>query len=900
VRDIDYSAASDFLAQFFSETTEHAVEIRALPNERGEGQSKPRFTRDPKIIEEHCAKWDQPDRAVYFGVATRLTGAPTGTRADLAELPALWVDIDCGKIGLEKDAVVAVLRTMPIAPSIIVDSGYGIHGYWLLREAIDIRQVADGTPVEGWEDTEAEIIAALKQLANALCGDTAVCDLPRIMRLPGTHNTKNGEMRLAHVLEATWARHEFSDIVEMLDWLRPLITRPAPPEGVSAAARTNGVVDDNPFAAFARQFGIYTPIDVQERLNQMTYLGDGDSGIHQTQLHVSASLVSHGEEEDTIVEILIEATKRAVGIQGANWNWKREERNIRRMIETAREKFVKDDDAAVTIKTETSDSPRMENQSVEEESGQSGVAQSGTTQTVNGGATVVSLSDARKKRDKSKVADDDKGPLIPKIGDAVIEAWCTLRGPIAVVAGEPYTYHDGIWHAWDKGTHHALKATIQGIIAAGKIDPKTNLLNAVYRYVLEHPDLLRENVEWDSSGLVVCQDGAIDPLTRTTCDHSERHWATTRAEIKISDMDQRCSQWLSFLDGCFSDLSASDRAAVIATIQEWFGAAMVRKKPRELRKALWLFGESRTGKTRIAEVLRLLVGDPVSSIKLRVLEKTFGGSALLGKRAWIVDDAIGSNDEVDDALFKVVVTGEAFSTDVKNKEFQTARLDIPVLFTSNSLPKVKDQSDAVFNRSLLIHMRVVRSEEETAGVKPIEEIVQENELAGVFSWALDGWTRVSARGRYNPPNPMLAASADFKASNNVVGSWVKECVTAASEYMIDRRDAYASFKGWYASEYGSGSRVPSPKFLIMSLRQCITMTDHKSTGNRYIVGIKLNDDGVIFRRNTIDEDGIGAGSGKGDSDVNQVAPSEALAKREPEPPQNTPQTPPRKGKTPRF
>lgn len=847
MRDFDYSDATDFLAKVFGETTTHAVEIRALPNERGAGRHHPIFTRDPETIEAHCTRWDQIDRAVYFGGATRITGSPTGTRADLAELPMLWVDIDTDKHGLDKAEIVKTLRTMPLPPSCFIDSGGGLHCYWLLREAIDIRQGDNG-----WQEREEAIVAALKQLAGVCGGDTAVCDLARIMRLPGTHNTKTGELRLARVLEASWVRHEFDDLVDMLDWLRPLVALPAPPEGQRA------VPPRDPFSAYAEQAGIRIPVDVQQRLAAMSYLSDGDTGIHQTQLHVSASMVSTGEDDDKIVELLLEATRAAAGLAGENWNWKREERNLRRMIETARTKFAA--------------APKAEKQ--EPATQQSSIAQE--AKIAVGGGSVIDLEQQRRVRKEQRPDDDDSGgkrPLIARVGDAVIDWWRDTRGQVAIIDGQPYTYRKGLWHAWQKADTHALKVGIQGILAASKLDPKVQTLNAVSRYFLEHPSLMREGVEWDNSGYVVCLDGAIDPLSREVVPHSPDHWATAGAEIRIADLGQGCRQWLAFLEACFSDLGAPERASVIEALSEWFGAAMVRKKPRELRKALWLYGESRTGKTRIAEVLRLLVGEPTCSLKLRALEKNFGGSALIGKRAWIADDAIGSADEVDDALFKVIVTGEAFSTDVKNREHETLRLTIPVLFTSNPLPRVKDQSDAVFNRALLIHMRVVRSEEETAGIRPIDEIVGEQELAGVFSWALDGWARLSARGRFIPPESMLEASAEFKAANNIVGSWAKESLAVSTEHMVDRRDLYASFKGWYAAEHGENAKTPSQKFLIGSLRQCMTLgADHKRSGARYITGIKMTDDGLLYRKESPRESGLSPGSGYPEHEVNQAKP----------------------------
>jgi putative DNA primase/helicase len=305
--------------------------------------------------------------------------------------------------------------------------------------------------------------------------------------------------------------------------------------------------------------------------------------------------------------------------------------------------------------------------------------------------------------------------------------------------------------------------------------------------------------------------------------------------------------WLAFLDGCFTDQAPDEKAAIIASLQEWFGAAMVSHKPRELRKALWLHGESRVGKTRVLEVLRMLIGEPSSSMKLKSLNTHFGPSALIGKRGWIADDVVGAGDEVDDAAFKCVVTGEAFSTDVKRDAYATMRLDIPVAFSSNALPRVKDQSDGVFNRSILIPMHVVRSEEETAGKAMIEDVVRAGELAGVFAWALEGWARLSKRGMFLPPASMREAADAFKAANNPVSTWVAACLVNDSFYMVDRRDLYASFCGWFRAEFGD-TKPPTQKIVMTGLRQCAKLLpDHKSNGRRYMTGIKLTSEGLVFR-----------------------------------------------------
>ena len=113
MRERFYQESADFLADFFGDTTGHAVELRSFTNRGGDGPARPLFTRDTEMITAHCSRWDLEGRGMFFGVCTRVTGSHTGRRVDLAECPAIWADIDTEKLGLDKDTVVSALRSLP-------------------------------------------------------------------------------------------------------------------------------------------------------------------------------------------------------------------------------------------------------------------------------------------------------------------------------------------------------------------------------------------------------------------------------------------------------------------------------------------------------------------------------------------------------------------------------------------------------------------------------------------------------------------------------------------------------------------------------------------------------------------------------------------------------------------
>ena len=105
----------------------------------------------------------------------------------------------------------------------------------------------------------------MKQLTGICAGDLNVCDLARVMRLPGTLNTKPDVMAAnantpaeTRLLDATWGRHEFDDLVEWLDWQRPVVERPA------AGDAEPETQDDDPYLVAAKRLGFKPPLDVEQ------------------------------------------------------------------------------------------------------------------------------------------------------------------------------------------------------------------------------------------------------------------------------------------------------------------------------------------------------------------------------------------------------------------------------------------------------------------------------------------------------------------------------------------------------------------------------------------------------------------------------------------------------------
>jgi hypothetical protein len=136
-----------------------------------------------------------PSCQVWFSLAPRQQVLPDGARGgteDCVGITCLWVDIDVA--GPNHKDIAGVLPTLqqarelvssfPIQPTIVISTGGGYHAYWPLDEVLGRDDAA--ILLARWAATwSAHALERKLHVDN-------VFDLPRVLRVPGTVNHKNG------------------------------------------------------------------------------------------------------------------------------------------------------------------------------------------------------------------------------------------------------------------------------------------------------------------------------------------------------------------------------------------------------------------------------------------------------------------------------------------------------------------------------------------------------------------------------------------------------------------------------------------------------------------------------------------------------------------------------------
>lgn len=834
----------DYLAELY----EHApgnVFICALPNNRGDHREFHVATRDRQSIDSFVAKRDRPGSAIYYCAGTLKPGAeprtPGGSprcKENIAWIIGLYSDTDLKSVTTDRPGIISSLTGMMMPPSKLIWSGRGAQALWLFNE-----------PLEATPENVARV-EQLNSILSDVVGGDPVQDVCRLLRLPGSHNTKDGGWLPCEVIPTgPTRRYEIDDLDEYLGWVSPVIRRK------EAAPRAAAPVADNPYLRIAAEQGFKVPIDVEQRLAQMSYQGTGEASIHNTQLAVSASLLNQGENIEDVVSVLLDATQAAAGPDGSRWRWDREERALRRMCEDWRRKHP---DAAAK--------PKAAAQAVER--GEAVHEQAERREaTGGGGGAVVQLAEERKKREKPEKPEKPKkrkagesAPVHVVIGSAVIEAMRSRGESIMFTTKGAYLYRDGLWSRQDDGLRGWLDVEIEIACRALNLDGTIKARAEARGYIQANPDLWRFEAEFDQHGKIPTRSGLVDLATGEVEAPRPEHLCSWRIEADY-DPAATCPLWLQMVSDTFADRGPEGAAEIVGTLQEILGAALIDIKPRALSKALCLVGGSNCGKSGVLEVLSGLFGGSAITAGLESLEGAHGLMPFMRRVPWVLHEAFDQRKWHFSSTVKAIITAEPVAINIKNGPMISQRIRSPIFWGTNHPPQFREATRAIVNRLIVIECRREFPEGEYIGVarearrrgldRP-STLVTQVERSGLLNWAIAGLRRALERGAIHVSAEIREAADEIHRDSNLAAGFIEECVEFDPDRRVAVPDFCAAFAVWWLENKGEDRSIPSNDAIgravhaLADRRIASHPKETKDKTRRYLCGIILNDQGEAF------------------------------------------------------
>ena len=299
----------------------------------------------------------------------------------------------------------------------------------------------------------------------------------------------------------------------------------------------------------------------------------------------------------------------------------------------------------------------------------------------------------------------------------------------------------------------------------------------VLRHDISMPCLLSEPGD-DTAQYINMRNGLLDidkaldfdmePVVAHTLDYF-----STAAPLNFDyDESADCPTWKRCLSDWFPGDTASHRE-----MQKMFGYLLTHDTSQE--KMFILHGKSRGGKGTVTHVLAKLFGDQFASPSIESFGRGFALEGLQDKRIAMFEEVNNENSRTipPETINRLkTITGRG-RLDVDRKGVQVlhgVEIKARIVMTCNRMPGFIDPSGALARRMVIFHFANSFLGRENTGLK--DQL--EDELAGIFNWAVEGIHMLRKDGRFNEMLSSEEVMNTFRDMSAPTTAFFRECVDA--------------------------------------------------------------------------------------------------------------------------
>lgn len=256
------------------------------------------------------------------------------------------------------------------------------------------------------------------------------------------------------------------------------------------------------------------------------------------------------------------------------------------------------------------------------------------------------------------------------------------------------------------------------------------------------------------------------------------------------DSNADCPKFKKMLSEIFEDDENK-----IKLMQEIFGYCLCPSMPAQ--KSFWVYGSGANGKSTIFNILIAMLGrQNVSSISLYEIEyQRFALADLNGKLANILGEPSPKKLEKSNN-FKKLTGGDLISADRKNQsriEFvNTAKM----IIYANQYPAISDTSDAFWRRIIVLKF-THKFDEKMARKEAWKDIADdEDEMAGVLNWAIDGLKRLKENNWIFTTGEDNNDRREFMLNSNPEMIFIEEQCVLDAEGWTSNDELWLEYSNW--------------------------------------------------------------------------------------------------------
>jgi len=384
-------------------------------------------------------------------------------------------------------------------------------------------------------------------------------------------------------------------------------------------------------------------------------------------------------------------------------------------------------------------------------------------------------------QDYSVWEEDAKGNVklvLPNLGELIYDG-LDLHFLTTEDNHEIYHYNGGYYEA---NGIPSIKSLVEQILKKGTQEHyKNEVLGYIRDKNYQERDIFNTNLN-----LINLQNGVYNLKTKKFTEHKPENYFLSELPI-IYDPNATIDKIQNFFEVL---LYLND----ITVLQEFFGDCLQRTY--RYKKALMNVGPTNTGKSKLLKLLELFLGKHnIANASLHDLCKDkYAPVELYSKYANICAD-IGSSSLRQVSKFLMLTGGDRIRAQRKYGQPFNFENFAKLVFSCNIIPDTEVKTDAFYGRWVVLeYTNIIPEEEQDA--KIIEKIATEQELSGLFNWAIQGLNRLEKNGRYSKHRSLEEVKEFMQKGHNPIKEFVETYITSKTDGVRIKKHVYQCYKAF--------------------------------------------------------------------------------------------------------
>ena len=402
--------------------------------------------------------------------------------------------------------------------------------------------------------------------------------------------------------------------------------------------------------------------------------------------------------------------------------------------------------------------------------------------------------------------------------------------------GDETMYARGSWYRWngrvwrvveDAFIYRELWAMLAQTQANMEANATRGNVDGMYQYVQAHL-YVADNALDAIPDAVTLQNGIYALNIGFLMKHDASYRLTTMLPFEMDDA-ATCPVFEQYLATTFvlPNATHAPDPELIAFVQEAIGYSLSADVSHHT--SFWCIGEGANGKGVLFHLLEKLLGDAAVPIDFGALRYDRYQLALLaGKRVALCAESDSYNGVVKDATYKQLVAGDSMRVrQIYEKPFilyPTAKL----WWSMNRIPDVRDSSGGFWRRIRIIPFN--RTFEEDERIIDLKAQL-DDELPGIFNWALRGWERLQCNGAFTIPTQVANVTNDAREESNELRTFIDEECYELSGVEVQSSLFYTAYAHWCKSQ---GFQARNARQLKHEMAALGFIAKRYNTGWRYV------------------------------------------------------------------